>query len=99
MTVFRVYDDEWEQVMGTMQIRKFAFEQTTCFLDCNSDEEVEDEIEGAITLGKREIARKFIKGVQDGTITSKNYAKHLNEDDAIEVLKLRYFDVEELNVY
>lgn len=75
MTVYRVFDDEWEDIFGPRQLIGFARDQLS-ELDENDLSCVSDE---------------FRERIQQN--------KELSFDDAVMVLKLRAFDIEETELY
>lgn len=75
MIVYKVFDDEWENIFGPKQLIDFATDQSGCLdesdLSCVSDE-----------------FRNTIKE-----------HKKLSFDDAVMVLKLRQYDIKEIELY
>lgn len=100
-TIFRVYDDEWEKIMGSRQLRKFALYQLTEWYDRVSDVELEEEIEYKIGSSMQDRIKEIVTDFfnSEKKYTEENYATKITVKDAIELLKLRYFDVEEIKVY
>ena len=89
--VYRVYDDEWEQPMGEIQIREFAISQVynspDDFLPENINFLNTDEKETLVNL-----ANKILNSPNliPNTLTMKEVKLILTE---------RCFDIEELNIY
>lgn len=75
MIVYKVFDDEWEDIFGPKQLIGFATDQLSELdesdLSCVSDE--------------------FRNTIQEH--------KELSFDDAVMVLKLRQYDIEEIELY
>lgn len=99
MIIYKVYDDEWEDIMGSNQLKEFALMQT-CekYNTCDYEEEIVDDIEQWIDEPYKEAVKEIFKMIiaeeNDYVILAK-----FTDELAIEILKLRYFDVEKLNVY
>lgn len=100
-TIFRVYDDEMEEIMGNRQLRKFALYQLKEYCDMLTDEEIKDEIEICVSEDKKDRIKEIITDFFnfENKYTEENYATKISVKDAIELLKLRCFHVEELKVY
>ena len=89
MKVYKVYDDEYSEIMGTEQLREFAFYQLQEYCNIHEEKELEEDIECY-----EDDLRFIIYYCYDNNIL----AHELSDIQAIELLKLRNFDVEELNV-
>ena len=93
MTVYKVYDDQWEGIMGSGQLKEFCFDQTHEFLNTYEEEYDKDSIEALSDL-----AKDVLEDVKTG-VTETSFVDNVSNIVAIELLKLRYFDVDELNIY
>ena len=100
-TIFRVYDDEWEEIMGSKQLRNFALCQLKEHCNMLINEEIKDEIEICVSEDKKDRIKKIITDFfnSENKYTEENYVTKITVKDAIELLKLRCFDVEEIKVY
>lgn len=89
MRVFRVFDDEWEQIMGEEQLKGFAYERilNSNLLD-EKELQDEDEVNGISSKAILEIIREsnMRGGVQ-------------SIDSAIMLLNYDCYDIEVLNIY
>lgn len=86
MKVYRVYDDEWEGIMGSKQIREFATSQIYNAPDDFTEENLKDfyNYKSIINLANK--------------VLDDNYKiKTMKQVD--KVFSVRYFEYEELNVY
>lgn len=96
--VYKVSDDEWEDIMGSSQLKDFALMQT-CekYNTCDYEEEIVDDIEQWIDEPYKEAVKEIFKMIiaeeNDDVILAK-----FTDELAIEILKLRYFDVEKLYI-
>ena len=89
--VYRVYDDEWEQAMGEVQIREFAISQVynspDDFLPENINFLNTDEKEKVVNLANK-------------ILNSPNLIPNtLTMEEVKLILTERCFDIEELNIY
>lgn len=75
MIVYKVFDNEWENIFGPKQLIGFATDQSDCL----------DESD--------------LSGVSDEFRNTIKEHKELNFDDAVMVLKLRQYDIEEIELY
>ena len=91
MEIFRVYDDEWEQVMGETQIREFAISQVfnspDDFLPENINFLNTDEKERLV-----ELANKILNNPN-------LLPSELTMEEVGLILTERCFDTEEVEVY
>ena len=93
MYIYKVYDDEWEGIMGSGQLKEFSYYQTQEFLNSYDEEYEKDSVEALSDLSKN--ALEDIKtGLSEGS-----FVENVSDGIAIELLALRSFDVEELKVY
>lgn len=92
--IFKVHDDEWEGIMGTEQVKEFAIEQISDEFKTIEDEELLDRINIYIDSSKQDEIRTVLKRIFDNPDTV-----DLTIEQAKEILVLRMFDVDEINVY
>lgn len=89
--VYKVYDDEWEEIMGEGQIREFAISQV-----CNCPDDFLEEniyqVEGKDKEKLIEVANKILN-------TRNFMASDLTANEVSLILTERCFDVEKLNIY
>ena len=90
MKVYQVYDEEWSQVMGSGQLKDFANLQLIEYINANSDDEIEEDMK---------YYTEDIKHIVNRRIKNSEPIKTLSDKQAIELLQLRGFDVEKLNIY
>ena len=90
MKVYNVYDEEWSQVMGSGQLKEFANLQLIEYINTNSDDEIEEDMK---------YHTESIKHIVNYRIKNSEPIKTLNNEQAIELLKLRNYNVEKLNIY
>lgn len=98
MHVYKVFDDEWSEIVGSTQLKYFAYEQTIEFINTNSKEEVTEIVGNSITPSLKELVTNLISDVETG-VTKTSFAENISDGVAIELLKLRRYTVEELNIY
>lgn len=89
--IYRVYDDEWQEIMGEGQIREFALSQVQ---DCSDDflEENINQVEGKDKERLIELTHKILN-------TRNFMAYDLTAKEVGLILTERRFDVEKLNIY
>lgn len=89
--IYKVSDDEWEQIMGEGQIREFALSQVQ---NCSDDflEENISQVEGNDMKKLIEVANKILN-------TRNFMPSDLTAKDVELILTERCFDVERLNIY
>lgn len=75
MKAYRVFDGDWEDIMGPKQLISFATDQSS------------------------ELDDYDLSGVSDEFRETILQNKELSFDDAVMVLKLRCFDIEEMNIF
>lgn len=92
--VYKVSDDEWEDIMGSEQLRDFALTQAVEKINTSDDEEIEDDIDSYISDNYKDKVREIFKLFPN----QKAVEEQLTDELAIEILKLRYFDVEKLYI-
>ena len=101
--VYKVYDEDWSGIMGTKQLRGFAIMQTKELLGYDDADEIEEKINSKeyivlddmkfiILDSMKDRLREIVKGVAEDKISIND----ITDVDAIEVLKLRYFQVDSL---
>ena len=85
--VFKVFDDEWEEIMGEGQLKEFATNQAC---EINLEELKEDAEVKGVDVDKDiiELVEKVNKGYQIKTI-----------EEIEKVFEYRYFDYIELEVF
>ena len=93
MNIYKVYDDEWEGIMGSGQLKEFSYYQTQQFLDTH-DEEWEREC----TEDLSNLSKNALEDIKTG-LSEGSFVENVSDGIAIELLALRSFDVEELKVY
>ena len=100
-TIYKVYDDEWSEIMGEGQLKEFAVYQVVMNYDYVSDEELEDDIELNVTEDKQAEVREILNNLynENNKMSDEDFAKTLTIEQAKELLKIRYFDVDEIEVY
>ena len=89
--VYKVYDDEWEEIMGEGQIREFALSQVR---NCSDDflEENINQVEGKDKEKLLEVVNRILN--------SRNFFAHyLTIKEASLILTERCYDIEKLNIY
>ena len=89
--IYKVYDDEWEEIMGEGQIREFALSQVhNCpddFLEENINQ-VEDK------------DKERLLDVVNRILNNRNFFAHdLTAKEVSLILTERCFDIEKLNIY
>ena len=92
--VFKVFDEEWEEIMGSEQLKKFAIDQILNNYQYENDEDLIYTIEDSVTASNRQEIKNLIKQIFD-----KKDATDLTNEQAIEILKIRNFKVKELDVH
>lgn len=92
--VYKVSDDEWEDIMGSEQLRSFALDQMIEKINASDDEEIEEDIDSYVDDNYKDKVREVLKLYSDDI----DVEEQLTDELAIEILKLRYFDVEKLNI-
>ena len=91
MTIYKVYDDEWEAIMGEGQIREFALSQVQNCPD--------DFLEENIFIVKGKDKDKLLE-VTSRILNNRNFfANNLMGREVELILTERCFEVEKLNVY
>ena len=100
-TIYEVHDDEWSEIMGEGQLREFAVYQAVMNYDYVSDEELEDDIKFHIAEDKQAEIREILDNLynENSKISDEDFAKTLTIEQAKELLKIRCFDVEDIEVY
>ena len=89
--VYKVSDDEFEEIMGEGQIREFALSQVQNCPD--------DFLEENINQVEDKDVKKLVK-LADKILTSPNFvASSLTEKEVTLILTERCFDIEKLNIY
>lgn len=89
--IYKIYDDEWEAIMGERQIKEFALSQVQ---NCPDDflEENISQVEGK--------DKEKLLEVTDRILNSRNFfANDLTAKEVGLILTERCYDVEKLNVY
>lgn len=92
--VYKVSDDEWEDVMGSEQLRSFALDQMVEKINTSDEEEIEEDIDSYVDDNYKDKIREIFKLFPN----NEQVLEQLTDELAIEILKLRYFDVEKLNI-
>lgn len=92
--VYKVSDDEWEDIMGSEQLRSFALDQMVEKINTSDDEEIEEDIDSYVTDKYKDKVREIFKLFPN----NEQVLGQLTDELAIEILKLRYFDVEKLHI-
>ena len=89
--IYKVFDDEWEEIMGEGQIREFALSQVQ---NCPDDfiEENICQVEGKDKTKLVELADKILN-------TRNFMPSDLTAKDVELILTERCFEVERLNIY
>ena len=100
-TIYKVYDDEWSEIMGEGQLKEFSVYQAVMNYDYVSDEELEDDIELNVTEDKQAEVREILNNLynENNKMSDEDFAKTLTIEQAKELLKMRCFDVDEIEVY
>ena len=80
--------------MGSEQLRSFALDQMIEKINTSDEEEIAEDIDSDVTDKYKDKVRELFKLYSD----DKNVEEQLTDKLAIEVLKLRYFDVEKLHI-
>ena len=88
--VFKVYDEEWEAIVGEVQLREFAVQQVQCSPD--------DYIEENIWQAKDEDKPMLLEVVQR-IWDNKVEPKDLTDKEVELILTERSYEIEELNIY
>lgn len=99
--IYKVYDDEWSEIMGEGQLKEFAVYQTVMNYDYTSDEELHENINTYVEKDKQARIKEILDRLYDknNTESDEDFAKTLTVEEAKDLLKLRYFDVDEIEVY
>lgn len=92
--VYKVSDDEWEDIMGSEQLRSFALNQTVEKINTSDEEEIEEDIDSYVDDNYKDKIREIFKLFPN----NEQVLEQLTDELAIEILKLRYFDVKKLNI-
>lgn len=102
--VFKIHDDEWEQIVGVEQLKEHAEIQMQAFLD-----ELGWNVTDAETKDGEQILTEEVEyrlGSLDRLQEVKDIIKKFNKTDELYTvdesklaLKLRYFEIEELDIY
>lgn len=93
MTVFRVFDDEWEDIMGDTQIREFAIDQLCDkYNDFIEESEIDEEYHDKKLVDE-------IKKIYDNFINDNKDMKDLTMENINSIFNAFYFDYEEIEVY
>lgn len=95
ITVYKVYDDEWEDIQGPEDLKEFTLMQMVEKVNTSDHEEIEDDIKCYIDENMQEDTRKLMLLCENGTLTTSDYTI----PQAIELLKLRFFDVDTLYLH
>ncbi len=91
-TIYKIHDDEWEEIMGVQQLKKFAIYQMGEKFNYCDDEEIQEHIKIYVSDEYQDQIREIINMFPDDDKVFQSLTPEL----AIELLKLRYFDVEEI---
>ncbi len=92
MKIFRVYDDEWEQIMGEGQLKEFVISQVW---NC-PDDYLKENLE--YTLDSTQIDKVLELSDMIQKCDDENYPT-LSLDDIKLLLSARCFDLEEIEIY
>ncbi len=100
-TIYKVYDDEWSEIMGEGQLKEFAIYQIVMNYDSDVDEELIDAVETYISEDKQAKVKEILDNLcnEGNKISDEDFAKTITIEQAKDLLKLRYFDVDEIEVY
>lgn len=90
--VYKVHDDKWEEVMGTKQLRVFAVNQARDYLECANESEIRLDILSYVSKDYRNGITNLLEDIKRGSITMND----ITDKEAIELLKLKDFDVDKL---
>lgn len=90
VNVYKVHDEEWSQVMGSGQLQEFANLQLIEYINTNSDEEIDEDMK---------YHTEDIKHIVKYFVDNNELPHEITDEQAIELLQLRGFDVEKLNIY
>ena len=99
MYVYYVYDDEWSDINGEEQLKEFAMQQAIEFYNTtDSLKEIESNINCFIEEQFKDIVKEIFNRLSKSLSTANIY-ELFNVNIAIQVLKLRGFDVKIVYVY
>ena len=90
-TIYKVYDDEWSEIMGEGQLKEFACSQID-----NAPDDFEEE--NIWNLTKDEV-KKVLGIVKTYWNTTFPNFPAITKEEAILLLTVRNFDIDEIEVY
>lgn len=102
--IFRIYDDEWEEIVGIKQLSEHAHVQLECFIDelglnieNNESEDNEQVLAEEIKYRLGDTSR--LQEVKDIIKKYKETNKVFTVTESKLALELRNFEVEDMNIY
>lgn len=95
MNVYKIYDDAWEDIVGPEQLRGFTADQMRDLLCTNTDEEIVELVYDFVSKKNRDLAIEILGKFR----TDETVINDVNERLLIDLLKIKAFDVEMLNIY
>ena len=95
MNVYRIYDDAWEDIVGPEQLRGFTADQMRDVLCTNTDEEVVELVYDFVSKKNRDLVIEILGKFR----TDETVINDVSERLLIDLLKIKAFDVEMLNIY
>jgi oligoribonuclease NrnB/cAMP/cGMP phosphodiesterase (DHH superfamily) len=95
--IYKLYDDEFEMIINIKQLKEFAFEQLKEKINTCDDEEIEDDIKMYIAEEYKEKVRDIIKLFPNDNAVMQ-ILQNATDELIIETLKLRYYDVQTIEV-
>ena len=90
--VYKVHNDEWEEVMGTKQLRVFAVNQARDYLEQVNESEIRLDVLSYISKDYRKGITNLLEDIKRGSITMND----ITDKEAIELLRLKDFEVDKL---
>ena len=103
MQVFKIYDDEWSQIAGENQLKEFALYQLGMCFPSEEDEELQYNIKTFIDEDRQstitELITEFYSNPNNRLFLNTEFAHKLSIQEAKELLQLRCFDVEEIEIW
>lgn len=94
MNVYKVYNDNWETIMGPEQLMGFIFDQVRDMLCTNTKKEVDKFVDDYMSKENRKLAKTLLRKFEKDSTVLEN----VGEEFLINLLKTRAFEVEKFDV-
>lgn len=95
MKIYKVYDDEWEELFGPNQLIDFCRGQMADLLGNYTFAEIDDDIDFYIKAESRVKIKNLLREFDRNSDALNN----ISEELAIELLQLRFYMVKEIELY